>query len=350
MTFYYSSLFFDKKINSLQDLAQYDNVTLIFDTNTCVYLRDFYDTPNKFIKNNSSIMSDFMNFLGDLQRYNFDIEIGLGIDESCRNLEDFSLNQAKKEAMLNSVISMLSLDVESLINRIYYGDINQIKDSSRKTNSKISSLNQDSVFSGINIPSYACMLKIYVLNEEIKKQKLSKLDSMKKIIKFMDEEIDLVGATVLSFALNYFGENPDFRKILKNKAKNKAKNKESILHNIWNASLDICFPLLVSSCFSNEKGIPVLVTSDKGLNSLTNSLKLETIFTNNGKITNYPQLTSFEDKNTTWTIKELIEIENMINDLQIRRLPKLSKIEKNEDTIQKMMKIIADLEKGIIEL
>lgn len=346
MTFYYSSLFFDKQINSLRDLSQYENVTLILDTNTCVYLRDFYDTPNYFVESHSSIMPDFLNFLGEIQRYNFNIEIGLGIDESCRNLEDFSLNQPKKEAMLNSVTSMLSVDIESLINRNYYGDINQIKDSTRKTNSKISSLNQDSAFSGLNIPSYACMLKIYTLNEEVKKERLSKLDSMKKIIRFMDEEIDLVGATVLSFALNYFGENPDFRKILKKKA----KNKEAVLHNIWNAALDICFPILVSSCFSNDNGIPVLVTSDKGLNSLTNSLKLESVFTSNGKITNDPQLTSFEEKNTTWTNEELLEIENIINNLQIRRLLKLSKIEKSDEAIEKMMKIIADLEKQILEL
>lgn len=349
MPFLYSTPF-DNKIHLKLDeiIKQYPKSVLVLDTNICVYFREFYNNPQEFINNYSTVIEDLVHLLGSIERYDLEVAIGLGLDESCRQLESFELHQMKKAQMRESLINLLNLDSISLFQLIYSNqEIESIKDITKKTTSKIDAFkHEDSIFSGLNLPTYACMLKIYLLNEELKNKKITRFQAFEEINRFMDEELDLVGASVAAFAFHYFGDNTLIKKMLNKKA----KNKNDIIHNIWNASLDVCIPLIVANHYGEEDGIPILVTADKGLNNLLERINLDIIFTFNGSLAKVPQLTTFTAEGTKWTDIELGQIELLANKIRTKRTPKISKITKNEKLMSRVIEIVDNLEVEVLKL
>jgi len=351
LPFLYSTPFNNEINLKLEDiLEQYPKKIVVLDTNICVYLREFYNNPSEFIKKYSSIIEDLINLLGKIERYDLDVSFGIGLDESCRNLDSFELQQEKQTQMRESILNLLNLDSFALIQLIYSNQvIESIKDITKKGKSKIEALkHQDSYFTGLNIPTYACMLKIYLLNLDLKSNKINRLQAFEEVIKFMDQKLDLVGASIATFAFHYFGGN----KLIKNILNKSAKNENEVIHNIWNASLDVCIPLIVSNHYSEEDGIPILVTADKGLNKLIELISLNNILTVDGRIARVPQLTSFTEEGTTWTEDELEKLEYLSFQLFMKRMNKITNPDNSEETINseklKIKKIVENLEMSIL--
>lgn len=305
MTIHYSSLFLKDKIESASQLSTIDNCLLVLDTNICIYLRDFYQSPIKFIKSNPYIWTELRDFLLTVIQHHFEVNIGLGIDEACRSMDTFEIIPKKRNQMILHVTKVLEMDYQELLEYttmlVFH---TPIKDNTSKSQTKIVSALQESAFNNLCVFHYACMLKAYLLDLDVQTNSLSRVEAMFEYLRFMDKEIDLISSAALSFGVHYFGGNPDVRKLLIKKGKN-SRQVEGIIHNIWNASLDLCFPIIVSNYFDLNKYIPIFVTHDDALSVIFNSLKMSVVFTESNKLTNIPNMIEINYAESFWDTGDL---------------------------------------------
>jgi hypothetical protein len=270
---YCSSSFIDKcetLTTLLQKYKEYsNNIVFILDTNLCILFREFYNSPLKFkIKKEYKESYQIIKKLHSmLYLYRNNIICALAIDESSRTLDDFSLNHDKQRNANIAVQYLLQMNPYQFEKfALTVKPSNEIKDSSQKSNSKINALKQDIPYIEYLRVIYVCMLKLYLL-KRINSENICKY---KEFLDFIDKEIDLTISQVTAFAVFYvFDEYGSIKKILDKKG---AKSFSEVLHNIWNASIDMYF-ITFTRMLVTRNELPVLVTSDKNLYKLDSMMK-----------------------------------------------------------------------------
>lgn len=237
MKFYYSSLYIHETLNSFEDLKNKIDpriVELYLDTNICVYLTRFYKEPSTFINTTDNILEEIMFFLRNVETNDMLVDFSLGLEESCRELSDFEINTAKFNDMNNAIRSLFEMDYYQMLQHSKLIKFDSIqKNKSLKTNSKIDSLESSSSFQKLLYVSYACLLKMYILDKG--RGSKDNVQLITEYFDFVESEVDLFSTSLTIFAHYYFSGNNKIRKLI-HKTKN---NNEDRLHAIWNASLDL---------------------------------------------------------------------------------------------------------------
>lgn len=281
---YCSSSFIDKCGNLSTLLKRYKkhshNIIFILDTQVCVLFREFYNSPLKFkFEKKYKESYEAIKYLHSmLYKYRENIVCALAIDESSRRLNDFSLNYDKQRNTNMAVQCLLQMNPYQFEKFSFtVKPSNAIKDNSKKVKSKIDALKQDIPYIEYLRVIYACMLKLYLL----KRTNEEKMCKYKEFLNFIDKEIDLTISQVTVFSIFYiFDEYGTIKKIMDKKA----KCFEELIHNIWNASIDMYF-ITFARMLVTQNELPVLVTADKELYKLDNMMKYQEIsFDENGDV------------------------------------------------------------------
>lgn len=315
MKFNYSSMYIHDRINSFSELKNKIDtnlIELILDTNICIYLRDFYKEPNSITKRNE-IWGELQELLKHIETNNLLVTCSLGVEEACRNKDNFTLNYDKMMDMGSSIQSVFDMNYfEMLEHSKLIKNSNIIKDMTLKTSTKMDSLESASTFQRLLFVNYACLLKMVLLEEN--QQSRSNVDLMIDYLDFVEREVKVYSAATTLFAHCYFSGNRFMRKLIR-KTKNIAEEK---LHAIWNASMDLTFPALVSKKIQKSKVIPVFVTSDERLWMLFDSMKTRIFFTNGNDLA-FPPTIEIDLSISDWTNSEIRIIDNH-NDKILKRI------------------------------
>lgn len=303
---FYQSQFLYKEFNSLREIvSEYDRYgfKLIFDTNLCIYLRDLYLNPLNTINRLGDIWPILDEIIFTIKHYNLDYDYVFGLDESCRNKSDYSLNINKAMQTLIAIESILQCDYFSLKEYINSNSlIPPIKDNTDLAENKSIYYKSDTVFGEQQRINYPALLKIFLIDQK------SSTD-FEKIIEFLsyyDETIDLVCPNLFKFAYMYFGRNKSVKKMLHPKRKSKGQ----VLHGIWNCATDISIYHLTNQEIENNKLIPIFVTFDEGLYTLNKSSKVRIVFAEGSNFSKtLPPLVEIDlSEPTNWSKRESKDI------------------------------------------
>ncbi|MES2398083.1 MAG: hypothetical protein V4549_18865 [Bacteroidota bacterium] len=356
--FFTSSLLSDDRFLSFEELfkkVQPSEIILIFDTNIVIDFREFYFNPKEFSKDLKFRETYFSAryLVEQIDRYDLEINAAFGIEESSRSIKDFSLNLQKAQQTSRALKDLFSMNIEKLDNHINKGSAeNLIINNEEFPNTKIECLKETSTFQGLLIISYLASLKIYELTIRIEKKEKTHLGAMTEFLKFLDEEVDAISATFISYAFHIFGGFQELKPLIFSKEK---KNLNKRLHKIFNGAIDLIFPnitdksqLAYSNSLINTELIPVFVTRDKYISVLHSMLNTKVRFEN--ETLHDPQLKEVSYKfikMTNWNQTEKEIIESVIRQISIKRLsnsfsgqksalPLLNKVEYYETIVKEL--------------
>lgn len=251
MKVYYSSMFINKEINNIDELARLtdiEKVQLCLDTNICVYLRDLYNNPIAVFNKKDNTFNELYKFLKDVDYYDLEVDFLYGCEEASRTLDIFKINTLKLEEICKNINSLFNMDITEVL-QFVYSNKNRIPhvDNTERTESKIESLERRSSFKNLLTLNYASLLQLY-----IQRNKYPNMDNAQQMIRFIDflnEEIDMMNVSSILFGYHYFSNNSTIKKMIHTKN----KDIEYKLHAIWNASIDLTLPVLVSHKFIEKK-------------------------------------------------------------------------------------------------
>lgn len=312
--FKFSSMFIEEKIQNTQELVDKygeEQFVLVFDTNICIYIRQFYNNPIKFKNRNKSIYNSLINLLQPIIKNKSYVYPDLGIQESSRSKKDFTLNKAKEKEMKTAIKTIISMNLQELN---YFAKTlkfkKPIKDNSKEVESKIAALEKNNVFKNMLPLLYACSLKLYELEVY---SNISRVDKMKKLIDFMDKKVDCFLTVIMQYGYHYF--NGVHKKIIQKKEKSLPK----LMHNIWNASIDLSFPYLANFLFDSLNKTPVFVTNDKRLHSVIKGLNIKVAFANKSKLSGLPQGTEIDLSSANWGKNDIETVHNYYKKVHLNR-------------------------------
>ncbi|MBE7148919.1 hypothetical protein MN093_14435 [Bacillus mycoides] len=316
MKFRYSSMYVREDIESIEELVKILNPSIIqlqLDANICIYLREFYRTPSKTIVD-EVLWHELKAFFMYIEQYNVAIDYSLGVEESCRNLNDFKINYEKLDETIDILRDLFKMD---FLQKIEHSKLirfsEPVKDKSKRKSSKAESLEQESSFQNLIILSYACLLKLYLIyNDEIESS------NVKKMINYMDflsNEINIISGTHIIYGNLLLSGHPKAARLIHS-------NKKTIphfIHGIWNAALDLTLPTLVSRKFSSAKKVPVFVTRDELLWLIFDSMKMKYVFSA-GENFVHPPFIEIDFSKCNWTMDEIEQINKHYSKIQEKRL------------------------------
>ncbi|MFC5405517.1 hypothetical protein [Cohnella soli] len=341
MKFYFSSMYIKEQIDTLDDLLEKispNAIQLHLDTNICIYLREFIREPSKTVSN-VVLWEELRNLLRVIEQYDLEVDYSLGVEESCRDLGSFAVNEEKLSETLLLLNKLFKMDFLQMLDHsklIQFSD--PVKDKTQRQTSKGNSLEQQSVFQRLMYVSYACLLKLYqlyYLNSEMKN-----IDKMIFYLDFLANEVNLMSMSHIIYGHLLLSGHPKARKLIHSDK----KTVEHIFHSIWNASLDLTFPTLVSQKFVSDKMIPVFVTRDEVLWLIFDSMKMRFMITDGNKSAQPPFMEMNLSK-TKWTSTELRIINKYHMKIQRKRLYAfINREESIETQINKIKKLCFDLE------
>lgn len=342
MKFYYSSMFVQEDITNIQDfIAKFgsEKIELILDSNICIYLRDFYKNPSAIISNDK-LWNELKGLLYSINTNDLEVDFSLGLEESSRSKSNFEFIEEKLWDSYNVLIELFEMDYLQIIehSKLIKTHV-AIKDTSEKQPSKILALEQEGQFQNHLFLNYACLLKLHILiNESNDKSNVVK---MIEYLDFLGKKVDVLGAANILFGHLLLSGETRAKKLIHPKNK---KSKEEIVHAIWNAAIDLTFPILVTNKFFNKANIPIFVTADERCWRIFNLLKLKAIVTDKIGLA-LPPFVEMNLSDTLWNEKELREI-NLYHDkiIERRRFRYISPQNGNE-LIDKLRLICFDLEK-----
>lgn len=345
MKFFYSSLYIHETLSSFEDLKNKIDPKLIelyLDTNICIYLTKFYKEPSSFVSVTDNISEELLSLLKNIEMNDLLVDFSLGLEEACRELSDFEINISKFHDMNNAIRSLFEMNYFKMLQHSKLIKFEPfIKHETRKTNSKTNSLESASSFQQLLFVSYACLLKMYILDK--KKDSKSNTQLIIEYFDFVEKEIDIFSTSITIFAHYYFSGNNKIRRLI-HKTKNNAEEK---LHAIWNASLDLTFPALVSQKFIKDKIIPIFVTADENLWLIFDSMKMKVMFTNGTEVA-LPPFLEVDLSRTNWTQAELQEIDKYYYGIMERRKYKFVINNFNQEELINRMRILCfNLEKEL---
>lgn len=315
MKVYYSSMYIYKTIYSSDELVKEIDVKAIelyLDTNLCIYMRDFYKEPSSITKR-EDIWQELRDLLKFIESNDILVDFSIGIEEACRNKSNFEINLEKMLDMNKSINDLFNMNYFEMLEhgRLVKFD-KQIKDTTQKEVTKINSLDANSIFQNSLFVNYACLLKMYLLDKE--PSGLSRDQLMISFLDFLENEVDLFSTSIVVFAHYYFSGNASIRKII-HKSKKIAEEK---IHALWNASIDLVLPTLVSKKLIESNIVPVFVTADEALWNIFNSMKIRVTISDGNKFA-HPPFVEVDLSNTLWTDEELILINTYYNKIMERR-------------------------------
>lgn len=340
MKIYYSSMFIREDIDSIHDLvrlANKDKIKLCLDTNICIYIRELYNDPYGIYKRKNNILDELFKFLKDVEYHDLEVDFLYGCEEASRTLDVFNINQDKLEEIIVNINNVLNMSNNQLLQFLYSNKVSsQCMDYSKRTDSKIQSLERPSSFKNILTLNYACLLQLYI--QKMKYPDLDNVNQMIKYIDFLNTKIDMISASNLIFGYYYFSTDSIIKKMIHTKK----KEVEHKIHAIWNASIDLTLPILVSRKFIEEDVIPVFVTADVGIFTLFNSMKIKCIF---GDRVSTPPLVEINLEKLPWKTNNITLLDNYFNSIQKGRIQKLYYNNWNlHDIIIKNMNLCKELE------
>ncbi|SDZ07431.1 hypothetical protein [Bacillus sp. 166amftsu] len=318
MKFRYSSMYIREEFKSIEELTRILNPSVIqlqLDTNICIYIRDFYRQPSKTISN-EVLWNELKKLLMHIEQYDIEVDYSLGVEESCRNLNNFAINQEKLNETINILRNLFNMD---FIQIIEHGKLIQfsepVRDKSERQPSKVASLEQQSSFQNLMMLSYACLLKLYLIYND--RTETSKVQKMIDYMDFLSNEVDLMSLTHIIYGNLLLSGHPKARKLIHPSK----KTIPHFIHGIWNAALDLTLPTLVSQKFMSAKKVPVFVTGDELLWLIFDSMKMKYMFSD-GDESAHPPFIETDFSKFKWNIDEIKQIQNHHNKIQGERLYK----------------------------
>lgn len=318
MKIYYSSMFIREDINSIDELvrlADNDKIQLCLDTNICIYLRDLYNKPLEIFNRKDNTIDELFKFLKSVECHDLNVDFFYGCEEASRSLDVFNINEYKLEEIVRNINSIFNMSTNELFQFMYRNEVsNPCIDYSKRTDSKLQSLERPSSFKNILMLNYACLLQLYI--QKKKYPNLDNADQMIRYIDFLNSEVDMISTANLIFGYHYFSNDSLIKKMVHTK-KNEIEYK---VHAIWNAAIDLTLPILVSYKFVKEDVIPVLVTSDVRLFTLFNSMKIKFIV-RGGVIV--PPLIEINLNQIPWKEEDIKRVDNYFNSIQKSRRERL---------------------------
>lgn len=349
MKFYYSSMYIYEKINSLEELINKVNVSLIelyLDTNICIYLRDYYKEPSSIVKRDE-IWTELRTLLRHIETSDILVDFSLGIEEACRNKSNFEINYEKLFDMNYSINKLFNMNYFEMLE---HGKLlkfdEQVKDNTKKEPTKMNSLESLSRFQNLLFVNYACLLKMYLLDK--KRDNISNIDLMIEFLNFVEQEVDLFNTSIITFA-HYFFSGSSFIKSFIHKSKHIAEEK---VHTLWNAAIDLTFPTLVSQQFIKSKSIPVFVTADEKLWLIFDAMKMR-VMISDGDNSALPPFVEVDLSKTGWSEEELGIINKYFNEIMKKRKYKFtfSELDKEKllDNLRGVCKKLEDELKSTIK-
>lgn len=349
---FYSSMFIDKQIDCLEDIFKVTKpqyTSLVLDTNICIYIRELFEKGINFEEEKWQCLKELLYCT---EKYDLDVNYAYGLEEACRNMESFKINEEKMNQMHQYITNIFNMDYLELVEyrKLVVKD-NTIKDLTSKQDSKLKALTIDSSFKNIVVLSYALSLKVYQIYIRDKNNNVNKLNQFKEYIEFMDKQLDFVSVAGVIMGLYFFTGNIDVRDLVT--GKKKPKSISDVVHNIWKGSIDLCLPVLVSRLYNDLGTIPVFVTADKGLWQIFDSMKFASIFTDNGKLLNIPQPTSIYYSHVQLDDEDLNPVINYVDNVMKARISKNINrkidIEKEHERIKEICVGLEDSIKKIYE-
>jgi hypothetical protein len=340
MAIYYSSMYVREVISDFDELVNrniHKQMKIYVDANICIYIRDFIREPQTIISR-EDIWDDLKIFFWNVKQYNMCLDYSFGIDEASRNKNNFEINYEKLDEMVKNIDKFSRMSYSELLEHSNLSINNRpAKDQTSKSKTKIDSLEKVSEFQKLLYITYASLLKLYILDKN--KQSESNTKLMMRYIDFLDEEVNLINISNLAFAYHYFNEGK-IKKIIHSKQ----KATEDIIHTLWNAAIDLTLPTLVSIKLKliGSKTIPIFVTSDESLWLFFNTLKVNTLFTYQGKVGIFPPFIEVDLSQTNWKQIELNTLKQYYRDK--KRIYKALKRIDEIDFIDKMRNISRNLE------
>ncbi|MDH2452129.1 hypothetical protein PQ796_16460 [Priestia megaterium] len=344
MKFNYSSMYVRGKFESIEDVInKFDpaEIQLHLDSNICIYLRDFYREPSKTISN-EVLWDELKKLLRNIEQYDIEVDYSLGVEESCRNLNNFEINEDKLNETINILRNLFDMDFLQMLEHSKLIQFSEpVRDRTERQLSKADSLEQQSLFQNLMFLSYACLLKLYLLYNDA-----TKLSNTKKMINYLDflsNEVNLMSSTHIIYGNLLLSGHPQAIKLIHPKK----KTIQHFIHGIWNASLDLTFPTLVSKKFISDKKIPIFVTRDELLWLIFESMKMRYIFTSGNKSA-YPPILEIDFSQFKWNLKELQEIKNHQDKIQEKRLFSFIRpTESMEERLNRLRKLCLTLENDV---
>lgn len=312
--------------------AQYQHNSLILDSNVAINTEKFFYNPNK-LNHKLNATRDFL-----IENIDSDLLSGFAIQESCWDymLEGINKGQFDKlECALNNVFNWDEKQIikhTSSIGSIYEGKVSR-----EKVSNILSLVPQIKECNPLMLGSYACILKIMI----IQKEKTSKIESVKAFIDFLTHELNTLHALEMQLAINYFLGKDELYAISNGIFKFDKQNGE-ILLKAWNATWDIFFLRILQRAYSDYNFLklenPRLVTADKSLIGIAELCSLE------GSISNedhFVPIISFDESLIKEEFKGIVEkINNDIKDSYLKRYNARESIEDKEEFLIEKIKTL----------
>ena len=325
----------------VHDNKDYDYFTLLVDTNVAINLERFYYTPRKLHVNKLSATIDFL-----LDNIDKDTVFGFALQEACWDYSLKSLNEGQYDKMQTALTTQYDWDIKFIKSHSSTNGISSDKEVVRTPSPDINSLIDQFSSNPTMIISYACVLKIMILEKKYPRKSKKAIEDF---IDFIDNILYYNPALEVQVAIYYFlGKDDSYT--LGNALFKFDKRKSNVLLKAWNTCWDLFYlRLLQRSYYLPEESnsfSPKLVTSDYGLITLASLCSLEaTINIGNNEIL---PIISFK------TSDILPEFSTYVDEVQERLyfgcLDRDSKRNKTILRTEYLLNLISELEKEIITL
>ena len=77
-------------------------------------MREFYREPSKTVSD-AVLWNESKNLLKHIKQYDIEVDLTLGVEESCRNLDNFEINKDKVKEALNNISALFDMDFLQII-------------------------------------------------------------------------------------------------------------------------------------------------------------------------------------------------------------------------------------------
>ncbi|WP_068615368.1 hypothetical protein [Paenibacillus tuaregi] len=315
MKLYLSSMYIHDKIQTFDELVNKvppRYIELFLDTNLCILLRDFYREPQSIVNRPDNIWDTLRDLLKYIEIHDLIVDYSLGIEEACRNKNDFSINRVKVQEMTSCIGGLFSLSYfEMLEHSKLIKFTPPVKDTSSLKDSKLDSLESNSSFQSLLFVNYSSLLKLLILDKQTNKTTVEK---MIEYVDFLDNGVNLVGGANLLFGYHYFGGSSEVKKLIHKLGRDISK----ALHAIWNASIDLTFPTLVSQTFGKNNTVPIFVTADEKLYQVFDSMKMR-VMIRDGTTDVLPPFIEINLREAGWSNSDFNIIDRYVDRIQHKR-------------------------------
>lgn len=333
------------------DDKDYEEFSLIVDTNIAINLEKFYYKPSSLIQNGNNISNEkktkkwlaTIEFL--IRNLDKDTIFGFALQESCWDYETRCINDNQYKKMEYALEAENNWTITDILQRAYSnGEISNIHIQRNKVNN-ISTLIDQKESNPLMLGSYACVLKIMILQCSIKNK--GRESCYTEFIQFMTKELSAIHAIEANIATNYFLGEPEMQE-LGDKIFKFGSKKIPVLLNAWNTCWDIFYLRAFQlAYFGNEIDAyrPKLVTADKGIINIASMISLECVINDKQ---GYLPLLSFYNENIQEQYKELLT--NLEKEIYFSTIDRMDGRCNLDDKVTYLKNIIVKLEIELLEL